>query len=274
MTDSNPITIDSNKNIQETALKLNVFVHIYGVLSHTQIEDLFQHYGYSTQYLQDAIDTPPDEDAPFAFVHDAQNDRFIDEQLSEMNDEFPDAIPIILEERGRTDIFYPSKLELEAYGSPYYWGASYAWEQFLDFVGGKKFLRHFDPLDCIELCNSLYQSAQVYYATQDDEFPEDDSDSPEKLILEELGIKNEKDQAKVFEMTQKMVSSVRLWAKFGRTLQDCERETPLSDDELQEQYLQNTTPPSDEPLRSTKIPRNAPCPCGSGKKYKQCCGKN
>ena len=24
----------------------------------------------------------------------------------------------------------------------------------------------------------------------------------------------------------------------------------------------------------TKISRNAPCPCGSGKKYKQCCGKN
>ena len=21
------------------------------------------------------------------------------------------------------------------------------------------------------------------------------------------------------------------------------------------------------------IPRNAPCPCGSGKKYKRCCGK-
>lgn len=24
---------------------------------------------------------------------------------------------------------------------------------------------------------------------------------------------------------------------------------------------------------STKIPRNSPCPCGSGKKYKKCCGK-
>lgn len=24
---------------------------------------------------------------------------------------------------------------------------------------------------------------------------------------------------------------------------------------------------------STKVSRNAPCPCGSGKKYKQCCGK-
>ena len=27
------------------------------------------------------------------------------------------------------------------------------------------------------------------------------------------------------------------------------------------------------PKRSTKVGRNAPCPCGSGKKYKQCCGK-
>jgi HEAT repeat protein len=27
------------------------------------------------------------------------------------------------------------------------------------------------------------------------------------------------------------------------------------------------------PARSTKVGRNAPCPCGSGKKYKKCCGK-
>lgn len=29
-----------------------------------------------------------------------------------------------------------------------------------------------------------------------------------------------------------------------------------------------------EPRRHTKIPRNAPCPCGSGKKYKKCCGRS
>lgn len=27
-------------------------------------------------------------------------------------------------------------------------------------------------------------------------------------------------------------------------------------------------------LKSCKIGRNSPCPCGSGKKYKRCCGKN
>ena len=28
------------------------------------------------------------------------------------------------------------------------------------------------------------------------------------------------------------------------------------------------------PKRVNKIGRNEPCPCGSGKKYKNCCGKN
>lgn len=29
-----------------------------------------------------------------------------------------------------------------------------------------------------------------------------------------------------------------------------------------------------EPVRAEKTPgRNDPCPCGSGKKYKKCCGK-
>ncbi len=33
-------------------------------------------------------------------------------------------------------------------------------------------------------------------------------------------------------------------------------------------------PPPVEPIHAQDRPkRNAPCPCGSGKKYKQCCGK-
>ena len=28
-----------------------------------------------------------------------------------------------------------------------------------------------------------------------------------------------------------------------------------------------------EPVRKKKIGRNDPCPCGSGKKYKKCCGR-
>ncbi|MBQ1236828.1 MAG: SEC-C domain-containing protein, partial [Oscillospiraceae bacterium] len=28
-----------------------------------------------------------------------------------------------------------------------------------------------------------------------------------------------------------------------------------------------------EPVRVKKVGRNDPCPCGSGKKYKHCCGR-
>ncbi|TVQ37677.1 MAG: YecA family protein [Geminicoccaceae bacterium] len=37
-------------------------------------------------------------------------------------------------------------------------------------------------------------------------------------------------------------------------------------------WRQEPTRIPNEPARSTKIGRNAPCPCGSGKKYKKCCG--
>jgi uncharacterized protein YecA (UPF0149 family) len=37
-----------------------------------------------------------------------------------------------------------------------------------------------------------------------------------------------------------------------------------------ESYFRNTVPIIAEP----KIGRNEPCPCGSGKKYKKCCGKD
>lgn len=34
-------------------------------------------------------------------------------------------------------------------------------------------------------------------------------------------------------------------------------------------------PPPVEPIQAEEKPkRNEPCPCGSGRKYKQCCGKD
>jgi preprotein translocase subunit SecA len=36
----------------------------------------------------------------------------------------------------------------------------------------------------------------------------------------------------------------------------------------------NSEGQSSKPAIEKKVPRNAPCPCGSGKKYKQCCGQS
>ncbi len=38
-------------------------------------------------------------------------------------------------------------------------------------------------------------------------------------------------------------------------------------------YIDGTTPHTETAVRTTpKVGRNAPCPCGSGKKFKKCCG--
>ena len=47
----------------------------------------------------------------------------------------------------------------------------------------------------------------------------------------------------------------------------------LGEDKIQEitkKYKQSKTVRRESP----KIGRNDPCPCGSGKKYKHCCGRN
>jgi preprotein translocase subunit SecA len=41
-----------------------------------------------------------------------------------------------------------------------------------------------------------------------------------------------------------------------------------------EESSKETFTNKEKPIQSKKIPRNAPCPCGSGKKYKHCCGKS
>ena len=47
---------------------------------------------------------------------------------------------------------------------------------------------------------------------------------------------------------------------------DYKKQLPGEDDE--------PLPPPVEPIKGGEAPgRNDPCPCGSGKKYKQCCGK-
>jgi len=60
----------------------------------------------------------------------------------------------------------------------------------------------------------------------------------------------------------------------ARKLSDLSKKARGKDDvEAEEELLENTE--KVEPLKADVTPeRNAPCPCGSGKKYKKCCGAN
>ena len=44
-------------------------------------------------------------------------------------------------------------------------------------------------------------------------------------------------------------------------------------DELQFVGGEKSSPSQQQVVKGKKVGRNEPCPCGSGKKYKRCCGR-
>ncbi len=64
-----------------------------------------------------------------------------------------------------------------------------------------------------------------------------------------------------FNMFEEMMKQIR--QNVSRILSFVEIKTEVKEQE------NNIEPQSS----NTKVPRNARCPCGSGKKYKHCCGK-
>jgi uncharacterized protein YchJ len=57
-----------------------------------------------------------------------------------------------------------------------------------------------------------------------------------------------------------------------RKLQELDKKRRRKEDVQAEQKLLKETPKVD-PIRAAATPnRNDPCPCGSGRKYKKCCG--
>ena len=64
-------------------------------------------------------------------------------------------------------------------------------------------------------------------------------------------------------------------AKFGVQIMDYNEHDPVNT--ALSEAAENFIPPSDEishsaTVRTEHVGRNEPCPCGSGKKYKKCCG--
>ncbi len=76
--------------------------------------------------------------------------------------------------------------------------------------------------------------------------------------LEESGYEKSSLEQFAGELLRLMPAAMFEYARTGKTIAQA----------LQEEYLAVHTP-----ARSEKIGRNQPCPCGSGKKYKKCCGR-
>ncbi|MEG1993690.1 MAG: SEC-C metal-binding domain-containing protein, partial [Oscillospiraceae bacterium] len=73
-------------------------------------------------------------------------------------------------------------------------------------------------------------------------------------------------ESKVVTLLVEAINTVRMWAYSGYTVLEIKK-IKLSEMSKNKQIRAKI------PLVSEKIGRNDPCPCGSGQKYKKCCGK-
>ena len=99
------------------------------------------------------------------------------------------------------------------------------------------------------------QGWEVYQIYSDDDYTGADRRRPQFKRL----LKDAEQYKKVMYLLSNLNNTTRLWLIKGHTPNE------LSQDEI----LGKIVPFAD--VRRQKVGRNDPCPCGSGKKYKNCC---
>ena len=72
---------------------------------------------------------------------------------------------------------------------------------------------------------------------------------------------------KMLQKVDKDISILLLKAEIRQNIERKEQAKKIQTNDSQDKVAKKT------PVKKKKIGRNDPCPCGSGKKYKQCCGK-
>ncbi|MOA02693.1 hypothetical protein D3C78_1221590 [compost metagenome] len=85
-----------------------------------------------------------------------------------------------------------------------------------------------------------------------------------------LVFEDPKQAQQVIDLVTEVYNHTRVWSNCGHTPSEIRAFTG-------QPRLQPTSPVTpakgDKPAQARKIGRNEPCPCGSGLKYKKCCGK-
>jgi tetratricopeptide (TPR) repeat protein len=93
-----------------------------------------------------------------------------------------------------------------------------------------------------------------------------------KILKQALEVEGLEDRLYVLERLDDLYSEFDMHQESIEIRQEMIEQERVNNAQRSKMSLQPIGKP--EPGKSTKIGRNDPCPCGSGKKYKKCCGKN
>lgn len=185
---------------------------------------------------------------------------------------------------------YPEEWDIE--GLENYLG------KIFDFQPGFLLNRDIKSMDKKDLQEEILNMAQDKYKEKEEEFKEERFREVERVILlqvvdrkwmdhidamdqlrQGIGLRayGQEDpvrayQIEGFDMFEEMTHSI--WEDTVRYLYHVENPEKIERKRVAKEIEPRETRASGTVVKGRKIGRNEPCPCGSGKKYKRCCGRN
>jgi len=220
-------------------------IHLYGVITQDEFVEIFNQ--------QNSRKTSVDELFPILLRHIAVGapycfwdecivcDGFEDNDFEDVKD--------LIRESGDKPRYIPEKKELLRYADWDYYENTAQTDKLKQFLATKR-LNGVSSVD--EIVAELQYSCTIEAGTQ-------------QIFdtLDECGLSIKNSEMKAFiDIIMGMKNNTRLWANKGHT-----------PNELAALYGVPSLLYPSKPSGKRKVGRNEPCPCGSGKKYKKCCGR-
>lgn len=233
--------------------------HLYGLVHKDKVVEIFNlqnEESIDITTLRGIMEKPP-EDLAKNFV-EVYGDYFVHETIMEFDD-FDEQ----LRQRHGKPHYIPPREGLLKYKEETYFEVTKEYRALFKYVSKHIFPR--DEFAAEALCEDVQGICQFDFSMQE---------IFEVFNTRGVDFKDEKQVNEVVQLVMELANNTRIWENNGHTPQ-----------EIFEKYEKpHLRPLPDKPFEfggadvfdfktGKKAGRNDPCPCGSGKKYKKCCGK-
>ena len=224
-------------------------LNLYGVVKVNWAVELFNKY-YAPEVTAEEIISLVKNDMRLACQSKVMDDYIVEETIYALDKgNFKDFIKATIDK----DYFVPTKELLEKVNDETYYEPSLQVEKFKAHLR-KHYLNDEETIEDAVVAITMIARVDC-----------DKTGKTMELILEELsniGV-NFESLAQINELIKHIVPIVnvtRKWINKGYTMQELSPHT--------------FNPSTGQVVKMADVGRNAPCPCGSGKKYKKCCGRS
>ncbi|MBR3772731.1 MAG: SEC-C domain-containing protein [Clostridium sp.] len=225
--------------------------NLYGIVPYAKVVEIFNEQNEEKTCVEEVLADYRNIGLREVFFY-LEGEYFVHEAVSN-EEEFN----ILQDKQGDKPYYIPAKEELLKYSNDDYYDRNEAFLNLKEYIV-KNILT--DEEKAEELCDDLQLSCC---------FGEGPGEALNQFLIREIEFKDEEQLRDIANLLSELNNTTRMWDNRGFTPQEIYEvghgEEP--------QVIVPMTRPATYVREEKKIGRNDKCPCGSGRKYKHCCGR-